>query len=343
MNLSNKLIAVYLAAFHTSAWGTAAFTLPSSPKESSVVLRSSSPTRQGIVTSGINPNPQTQPPRSPVIGNSAITRSTAAPTGDGQEFGLRKALPPRKFSGLEAYPKYESLRRIQGEGTVETYNMPPWAERCQLYLETNGRPLKAMVQMWVGPIRTTHTLTINSEDGSETPYQSTLKFKKGLAPVIRVSTTDPNNPIWAGVSVPSVQRNDELAEDYEKVWKNCPKEKKQKIQGGDTDGSSGANRYWNIPPHVESVQILGWSGEVGKKSFKVDIEVLQGPNSVRQNYSVQCGGSTQPYHAVVQTPGDGCAIRVRNKKFLEDGLVQFAVVPYEVQDDERAKYEGIVF
>jgi len=336
MKICSQLIAIYLSAFHHNVWGTAAFTVSPSSKESSVVLRSSRSSRQVPITGA-----QAQPEK--LSQSAAITRSSGSPNGDGQEFSSSRALPPRKLVGMDAFPKYESLRRIQGEGSVETYQMPPWAERCQMYFETKGRPLKATVQMWIGPIRTTHTLNINMEDGMETPYQATLKFKKEAAPVIRVSTTDPNIPIWAGVSVPPQQKNDELAENFEEIWSTCPTNKKQKIQGGDIDGKGGANRYWSIPPNVESVQLLGWSGDVGKKSFNVDIEVLQGPDSVRQAYSLQCGGSTQPYHAIIQTPGDGCAIRVRNKKFLEDGLVEFAVVPYEVQDNEAERDNGVMF
>jgi hypothetical protein len=254
-----------------------------------------------------------------------------------------KEKPPTKFTGLDQYPKYDNLRRIQGEGTVETYKMPPWAERCQMYFETNGRPLRAQVQMWVGPIRATHTLLINMDDGMETPYQATLKFKKGVAPVIRVSTVDHNVPVWTGVSVPSEARNKELEDEFLRNWENCPSDKKLKIQGGDTDGKLGVNRYWTIPADTESVQVLAWSRDTGKKSFKVDIEVLQGPNNIRQSYSLQCGGGSQPYHCVLQTPGEGCAIRVRNCKFLEDGLVEFAILPYEEKAVDPAQTTGIVF
>ena len=39
------------------------------------------------------------------------------------------------------------MRKMQGGGTVRTWDIPPEAERLSYYIRTNGRPLKALVEL----------------------------------------------------------------------------------------------------------------------------------------------------------------------------------------------------
>jgi len=175
-------------------------------------------------------------------------------------------------------------------------------------------------------------MEIDMEDGNQTPFQATIKFKK-LAPTLRVITSDCLElPVQAAVSVPSPERSDELQANTEKVWTTATPEQKQLIQGGSTTGGPGAVRYYYIPDSVNCVQVVAWAKDTSKKSMRCNIEVLQGPNNKKQTYGLQCGGGSQPYHAVIQTPGQGNMIRIVNLKFVEDGLFEFAVVPYNVKD-----------
>lgn len=238
---------------------------------------------------------------------------------------------------FEIFPTYESMDYIEAGNTVRTYPMPPWATRAQLRIETNGRPCKGEANLWVGPIRKVHTLKFDTESGAEFPIETLIKFKK-LAPVLKISTADNQNyPMKVGVFVPPPERAAELEAYTEKTFFGASDEEKQVIQGSDTDGKYGMRCNWVIPANVESVQLLGWSKETGLKSFKVDIELLQGPNNIKQKYFLQCGGGSQPFHAVFQTPGSGWVIRIRNKKFVEDGKIQIAVVPYETSESPTGK------
>lgn len=247
--------------------------------------------------------------------------------------------PPKEKTEFDMFPPgtFDEWVKIEGGGTVRTWKMPDYADRVQYSFKTNGRPMKGTVELWLGPIRKTHTLQMDHQDGSKTPYKATLKFKKEQQ-VLRIKTSKHlEYPLWASVSIPSVERAEELRENTETLWENIPPEQKLLIQGGSVSGGGGAIRSWTIPTNTPEVQILGWSRDVGKKSFKMKIEVLQGPNNKKQYFFLQCGGGSQPYHGVIQTPGEGWKVRIENQKFVEDGLYQFAVVGDGVVGDSNAK------
>lgn len=194
------------------------------------------------------------------------------------------------------------------------------------------------VQLWVGPIRQTHNMSIDMENGSITPYRSVLKFKKGVGPVLRVITTDSVEfPMEAAISVPSKERSELIGKTVDRLFDAS---EKLLIQGGDitsakgggfgkTGGTGGAVRTYPIPTDVNAVQVICWSRDTGTKSLKCRIELLQGPNNVKQNYDLQVSGSHQPFTCVFRTPGPGYQIRIQNKKFVEDGLFQVAMIPID--------------
>lgn len=284
-----------LGVLQALSWGANAFTFQAPKAAPSVVLKSSSP------------------------GDMSIVPDESKGNGPGQSAG------DEPFAMYPISPTYETL---QGGGTVRTYQMPPWATKAQMAFKTNGRPLRATAQLWIGPLRTTHTMTINSMDGTVSPYVSTITFKK-LAPAIRVITSDSLElPVEAAVWVPSEERAQAIQANIENLWDSATGDQKQLIQGADVTGGNGAVRSWEIPADVSSVQLVGWSRDTSKFSFKCKVEVLQGPNNKKQDIFLQCGGSSQPFHSVLQTPGPGWIVRVFNKKFVEDGRFELAVMPH---------------
>ena len=270
-----------------------AFTVKPAPKASPVVLKS-------------------MPPSSPWSGGASLPSSSA-------------------YDELGMFPlDLQPTERIEGGNTIRTYKLPLESERLQYVVSSNGRPLKAQVQLWLGPLRNTHTLSIDSEDGRMTPVRATLKFKKGN-PTLRITTTAGQEfPAIVGFRQCSDERNEELAAITQKVWDSA---EKVLVQGGAIDPpGGGAVRIIPVPANVKAVQVLLWSTNTGKKSLKAKIEVLHGPNNPKQTYDLQCGGGSQPYHAIFQTPGENSQIRIINKKFVEDGLFEVAVVPYTMPD-----------
>jgi hypothetical protein len=178
---------------------------------------------------------------------------------------------------------------------------------------------------WVGPIRRIHQVIINNEDGSMLPFKAMLKFKP-CTKTLKISTEGSAEfPIIFGAEVPNKQRMKDTFVATTKVFDAGPK---TTIQGGSTEGGTGSVRYYNIPDSVESVQMVLWSRDMGKRTVKCKIEVLHGPNSVRQLYDLHCGGSTQPYHCVVPTPGPGWTIRLIAVNYMEFPF-EAVVVPYE--------------
>jgi hypothetical protein len=295
MKIYSHLLA--LCFFHANVCETAAFSVKAT--KAAVVLRSST-------------------------SDDELATKTEGDVGPVENLSEASSHLPAKMLMTPTFPK---LERIEGGGRVQTFAMPPWADRCQMIFTTRGRPLKANIELMLGPLRTTHQLKLDIEDGAATPYQATLKFKQnGQGQVLRLTTKETEYPVLFGLLVPSPERAEELAANTEKVWDAC--EQKCLLQGGTTSGDSGAKRYWTIPPNVKSVQVLCWTKDSGKKSLKVSLSVLQGANNIKQNIFIQCGGGSQPYHAIIQTP-EGGMIGVKNEKFLEDGLMEIAFVPYE--------------
>mmetsp|Transcript_9739 Transcript_9739/g.18294 ORF Transcript_9739/g.18294 Transcript_9739/m.18294 type:complete len:286 (+) Transcript_9739:316-1173(+) len=269
---------------------------------------------------------------------NAILTTAAAFSPVNPSVASRSSITTLYSEPLQMFPtKYDSvLERIEGGGTVKTCRLPDNAQRVIYKIESFGRPLKGEVKLWYGPIREVHTLKFNTEDGKNFPVEAVLKFKPQNGATLKCMTSsDPNCPMKVSISVPTPEQDKALAKTAETLWYGADEIEKKIIQGGSTDGRAGAWVYWTIPDYVDSVQMLVWSIDTGKKSFKADIECLRGPNNQVQKYLLQCGGGNQPYHAVFQTPGQGWVIRANNLKYLEDGKVQMAILPYKESKSAR--------
>lgn len=272
------------------------------------------------------------------VANVGSAFHVSAPTSRGQ----RSALGMITTNGVEQYPPDHMLpfETIVGAKTVRTFELTPEDKRIQYVIKTNGRPLKGMVQMWVGPIRNTHTLEMDCQDGDITPVRGTLRVKPGYQ-TLKISTSEEQQmPLTVAVSIPSQQKNDELEENFLKIWENSPK---QRVQGGSTVGGVGAVTTFPVADDVDSVHFMIWSKNTGRKSCKATIEVLQGPNNKKQDFFLQVSGSNQPYSAVFETPGPGWIVRVVNRKYVEDGFFECAVVPYKSGSGVINPYQPVRF
>jgi hypothetical protein len=276
---------------------------------------------------------------SPFRRSSLILASAAAPDGwlqvEESMWGPEKA----------ATERIEGGNGQKGGETLKTFKMPRHAERVQYILRSPGnRPIKAKVELWIGPQRCVHEniYTTHGMDNSEFALRVSLQFKKGVEPVLKVSTDSTSEfPLMYGVFVPSPEESDMIGQITKDMFYNAPM--KEAVQGGSTiDNKGGAIRTFNIDPTWEKTQIMVWSKDVGKKSFKSNIEILQGPNNPKQFLNLRCGGSTQPFHCVIDTPGPAWMVRCNSKKYVEDGKFEIACAPYGQVSEAQDPMDGVV-
>jgi hypothetical protein len=69
------------------------------------------------------------------------------PMGGIPPLPVAEAMDPVDITLANMFPTDIPMRKMQGGGTVRTWDIPPEAERLYYYVRTNGRPLKAMVEL----------------------------------------------------------------------------------------------------------------------------------------------------------------------------------------------------
>ena len=80
--------------------------------------------------------------------SSSIARGTALNAGQQWSPSGPPALGQQQ-QHFELFSPDIPMKRIEGGGTVRTWDIPTDTERLQYVLETNGRPLKAKVELYV--------------------------------------------------------------------------------------------------------------------------------------------------------------------------------------------------
>merc|ERR1719171_2559971 len=138
-----------------------------------------------------------------------------APAGGAGEEEMSIAAPPGWVAVREELwtPEMQPDMRIEGGQTLKTFKMPPHADKVQYMLKSpNGRPTKARVELWIGPIRCTHELIYDCMSGYTFPLRATLGFKK-VEPVLKISgDSEYEFPVMCGVFVPDPEQSKKIDE-----------------------------------------------------------------------------------------------------------------------------------
>lgn len=204
---------------------------------------------------------------------------------------------------------------LQGS-TLRTWTFySPSTTSEQIVLSTDGRPLHADVDLWIGPDWTPFTMKIYSEDGDVRPVR-TMIGTKGVTNTIAIRNTAAMEfPIAAACAEAngSPGRSPGLAALKEMF---ADMSYPSLVQGG-------AVFTTPFPPDVERVQVLL---KTDGMKLNARVELLQGPNNIKQQFEFHTNsGADRPFYALMESPGTGNVVRIVNLATVEFPLYAHVV------------------
>ena len=190
------------------------------------------------------------------------------------------------------------MTRIEGQ-TRKTFDFPDQTrDVVQVMLKSEGRPMSAEIQLWIGPDWTPFKLNIYSEDGRQFPVQILVGTRNKLAQ-IEVRNTGPYEyPLNAACTYaePPVSN----------IRKTLPETSQARyVEGG------GA--IYSIPFGTDADQIQCLLN-TDSRQLNCRVELLNGPNNYKQTYEVftNNGLLNALYIVFNTTPGTANTVRIKN-------------------------------
>jgi hypothetical protein len=208
--------------------------------------------------------------------------------------------------------------RIEGQ-TMRTWKVDRDSTKIHVQLKTNWRPSHCEVNLWHGPDYSPTNMKIYLENGKTYPLSLVLKPKGlGLDTIQVLNTASQEFPMTASVQQQGGTQNTGFFKAPEELKSlSTPR----LIQGaGDVEAFPLPTSANKIQVHIEAAE--------GQRNVKFKMELLQGPNNVKQ--SIEFYASTAyktPFYAVFTTPGVGYTVRIVNEYPLEFPMYAY-VEPY---------------
>ena len=356
---------VFLCTIHGSLlWGeTAAFVVPKAP-----VVAKKTPlqsTEAPVDSRGVRTfNRETEVPRVSVDTQNSLAPPAPPGTRYSNDETTRPPLPHTSAPPMTRYeprtsynnynmpaavaagnsgpwPMHGSNRRMpSNSGIIQGGSRESWSSQnpintdrsVAVNMETDGRPLHADFEVWEGPGNTSQRMRVYSEDGRRRPFQAFVETPRQAPPSMSVRNVGPLEfPLAAGVQgmggATMTTRSPTTTTTAQQVAVRS-----KRIQGGDT------LRTWDIDATVGSVLVNIHSEGM---PIQAVVEIWQGPGTVKQLAEIYADdGRNKPFSAVVETPGWGCSIAIRNTGPLEYPI-DASVVPYcEKQSYNNYDYYG---
>jgi hypothetical protein len=193
----------------------------------------------------------------------------------------------------EITPDGSLMQRVEGK-TRKTWKFNDLSkDRVQLAVTSEGRPVNADVQLWLGPDWTPFTLKAYSEDGKARPIQTLVGTRNKAAMLEVRNVGEYEFPINA-------------ASNYAKgSMALIPQEA---VGGKRVDG--GALRAFPLSPEAEKLEVvLNTDG----RQLNARIELLNAPNNPKQTFEVFTNnGELSSLCVCFNTPDAGNTIRIVN-------------------------------
>uniref|UniRef100_A0A7S2WE04 Uncharacterized protein n=1 Tax=Eucampia antarctica TaxID=49252 RepID=A0A7S2WE04_9STRA len=190
----------------------------------------------------------------------------------------------------------QELRRVQGTSRTTIEFNDPSQEVAQVYMASEGRPIKADCQVWIGPDWTPMKLSVYSEDGKLRPVQTLVGTRFQNANIDVNNSGNSAFPLMAGGKYASLDQVKTRAE----------------ILG------SGLSRYIEGGA-IYSKAITGSSTKVlvvlhtDTRQLNAKVELLCGPNNIKQEYEIFTNnGELNSLYILFNTPDFGTTVRVKN-------------------------------
>jgi len=205
-----------------------------------------------------------------------------------------------KTSGWEV-KQISPVQRVEGNTRHTFAFQDPPKEVVQLAMvSSTSRPIDSEVNLWLGPNYTPFSLKCHTENGTEYPIQALMVAKKKFFNVEVKNVGSYNFPLSAACAyaVPAL---------------SCAPS--DILEEGGTYMEGGSIHMHSFPADVSQFQVLL---KTDGRHLKAKIEMLNGPNNVKQKYEVYASsGEATSIFLVFETPDSGNTIRVKNLASLE--------------------------
>jgi hypothetical protein len=176
-------------------------------------------------------------------------------------------------------------------------------EVVQLGMDSEGRPVSAEIELWIGPNYTPFKVKAFSENGLQYPIQSLIGTRSKIAQVEVRNVAPMELPFSAACSYASP----ELADIRRKIPET---EKPVTVQG------AGAIHSIPLTPGGSRARVFL---KTDSRNLNARIELLNGPNNVKQKFDVYTSnGVLNALYVVFETPErTQYTVRIMNQAKLE--------------------------